>query len=100
MSAMIDPPQSIRRPLRRLWWLDPAWLFAAVIGCTILLAAVQSDAAFRLYGAPKFIAGKHLVLAALAVIVFALGRRLATATGSTPQATPARADRVAGLWFW
>ena len=97
---MIDHPQSIRRPLRRLWWLDPAWLFAAVIGGTMLAAAAQSDAAFRLYGARKFISAKHLVLAALAIIVFALGRRLATATGRTPQATPRQADRVASFWFW
>src|SRR5258705_9597353 len=97
---MIAHRSQVEQPLRRLWWLQPAWLFAAVVGGTMLAAAVQSDAAFRLYGAPKFIAGKHLLLAAAAIIVFAIGRRLAEATGRIPRSTPAAADGIVRVWFW
>ena len=83
-----------------LWWLGPASLFALVVGATMLAAAVQSDAAFRLYGAPKFIGTQHLVLAAAAIIVFALGRRLAGATGQVPRRMPDGADWLVHVWFW
>ena len=71
-----------RQPLRHLWWLGPARLFALVIGSTMLIAALQSDAAYRLYGAPKFISGKHLLLAAVVIGAMAAGRRLAAVTGA------------------
>jgi hypothetical protein len=97
---MIAPRAQSEQPLRRLWWLGPASLFAFVIGGTMLAAAVQSDAAFRLYGAPKFIAGKHLLLAAAAIAAFAIGRRLADATGKVPAGATRSADGVVRLWFW
>lgn len=89
-----------RSPLRRLWWLHPAWLFAAMIGTTALAAAVQSDAAYRLYGAPKFFHAEHLLLAAGTIVAFALGRRLAEATGSAPQTLGEQNDALIRGWFW
>ncbi len=86
--------------LRRLWWLDPSLLFAIVIGGTMLAAFVQSDAAFRLYGTPKYIDFNHLLLAFGAVLVFVVGRWLATETGRVPQSTPRSADMVVRFWFW
>src|SRR4051812_29377110 len=50
--------------LQPLWWLGPPMLFCLVVGATMLAATWQSDAAYRLYGTPKFIAAKHLLLAA------------------------------------
>ena len=86
--------------LRRLWWLDPAWLFTAIIAGTFLPAALQGSTAYRLYGTPKYIEGKHVLLAAAAIVVFVLGRALAAATGRVPRATPAESDRVVRVWFW
>ena len=79
-------PQSSSPPLRRLWWLDPAWLFAGVIGLTMLAAYVQSKEAFELYGTPKFISSDHLALAAVAIAVFWFGSFLAHRTGTVPRA--------------
>jgi len=90
----------IGQPLRHLWWLGPARLFALVIGSTMLVAALQSDAAYRLYGAPKFISGKHLLLAAVVIGAFAIGRRLAVVTGAVPRATPRRRESAALAAFW
>src|SRR5438105_1265513 len=93
-------PRPELRTLRRLWWLHPAWLFATVIGGTIVAATIQTDSAYRLYGAPKFLAAKHVLLAGAAIAVFALGRRLAEATGRIPRATPVAADGLARPLFW
>src|SRR5882724_405484 len=93
-------PRPELRTFRRLWWLHPAWLFATVIGGTILVAAIQTDAAYRLYGAPKFLTAKHLLLAGAAIAVFALGRRLAEATGRIPRSTPVNVNGLVRLWFW
>src|SRR5436305_7377452 len=92
LAAMNATPHC--QALRRLWWLQPDWLFAAVTGITVLAAALQSDGTYRLYGAPKFLAGLHVLLAAVAIAVFALGRRLAAATGCIPATTPIDADRA------
>jgi hypothetical protein len=89
-----------RQPLQRLWWLHPGWLFAVVIGGTIFVAAIQSDHAYQLYGTPKFLAPKHVLLAAVAIVVFVLGRYLAEATGRAPSPTPRQADGVVRFWFW
>ena len=86
--------------LRRLWWLDPSLLFAVVIGGTMLAAFAQSDAAYRLYGTPKYIGLAHLLLAIAAILVFAIGRWLATNTGRTPPSTPHSAEKVVRFWFW
>src|SRR5947208_2536056 len=91
---------TIGQPLRHLWWLCPARLFALVIGSTMLLAALQTDAAYRLYGAPKFISSKHLLLAAVVIGAFAVGRRLAAVTGAVPRATARRVDSIAHTAFW
>jgi hypothetical protein len=86
--------------LSRLWWLEPAWLFALVVGGTFLVAAGQSDASFRLYGTPKFIAAKHVALAAAAIFVFAIGCAVALRTGQVPKPTPRRANTIARFMFW
>jgi len=86
--------------LRRLWWLEPSLLFAVVIGGTMLAAYAQTDAAFRLYGTPKYIGLAHLILAIAAAFVFAIGRWLATATGRVPPSTPKAAEKVVHFWFW
>ena len=86
--------------LRRLWWLEPACLFAVVMGSTMLAAWAQSDSTYRLYGTPKYVEGHHVLLAASAIAVFALGRQFAMATGRVPEATPQQADRLIRFWFW
>ena len=86
-------------PLRRLWWLDPAWPFAMIVGCTMAAAYYQSDEAYRLYRTPKYIEGWHLLLAAGAILAFTLGSRLAMATGRVPQPTPESSDRIVRRWF-
>jgi hypothetical protein len=88
------------KPLRRLWWLNPAALFALVIGSTMLAASWQTDSAFELLGAPKFIAEKHVVLAALAIVVFLVGHCLAEATGKVPEPATAATDGLIERWFW
>ena len=86
--------------IRRLWWLNPAWLFAAVVGSTILAAALESDDVYRLYGTPKYIDETHVVLAAVAIFVFALGGRFEAAIAGAPEATPPESRRVVRVWFW
>src|SRR4051812_31216672 len=86
-------------PLRHLWWLGPARLFALVVATTMLIAALQSDAAYRLYGAPKFIGGKHLLLAAAVIGAFSIGRRLAAATGAVPRVAPRPAQSIVRTAF-
>jgi hypothetical protein len=86
--------------LRRLWWLDPGWLFTAIVAGTFLPAALQGSNAYRLYGTPKFIEAKHVLLAAAAIAVFVLGRWIAAATGRVPRGTPPESDRIVRIWFW
>ncbi len=89
----------MRFPIRRLWWLDPAWPFATIVGSTILAAHLQSEAAYQLYRTPKYVQGWHLLLAAGAILAFVLGTRLATATGRIPQPTPPSSSRIVQRWF-
>jgi hypothetical protein len=77
-------------------------LFCLVIGATMGAAAWQSDTAFRLYGTPKFIGAKHLLLAVGVMIAFGVGSRLATVTGKRSKVTPAAVaiDGRIQIWFW
>ena len=84
----------------RVWWLNPAWLFAAVIGITMLAAAVQSEESYRLYGTPKYIDQTHVLMAVVAIAVFALGGRLEARVSAAPRATSPESDRVVLFWFW
>lgn len=86
--------------LRRIWWLDPAFAFAAVVVPTILIAWWQSDAAFGLYKTPKYIELWHVLLAGAAVAAFTIGTRLALATHHNPRQPPADADRILRRWFY
>jgi hypothetical protein len=97
---MIPTATDQRQPLRRLWWLHPAWLFAAVVGATMWAAVIQPDASYRLYGTPKYLTEYHVLIAAIAIVVFALGRQLAEATGCVPAPTPRAADHTIRIWFW
>jgi hypothetical protein len=91
--------RGFRQPLCRLWWLDPRWLFATVVGGTMLLAALQSDAAYRLYGAPKYLEAKHVLFTVAAIAAFMLGQQLGEVTGAVPR--PKRgATHVVRFWFW
>jgi oligosaccharide repeat unit polymerase len=86
--------------IRRLWWLNPAWLFAVVIGGTMLAAALQGTYGYQLYGAHKYVGGQHVLLAALAILVFASGAWLATAIGGEIKATLPKSLRIVRIWFW
>jgi hypothetical protein len=86
--------------LRRLWWLHPAYLFTLVIGTTMFAAWMQTDAAFRLYGTPKFVGTIHLLMALGAIAVFAVGYRLAMVTGTKPRGASSSADALVEKWFW
>ena len=97
---MSRSPDFTTDSLRRLWWLDPVWPFAALVGVTIVVACLQSDAAFELYRTPKYVLPWHVLLAAGAILAFLVGRCLAAATGSTPAPAPAGCDRVIRHWFY
>jgi hypothetical protein len=86
--------------LQRLWWLQPALLFALVVGGTFGAAAMTSDAGYRLYGTPKYITAWHCGLAFTAIVAFALGYQLAQATGTTPRATPRHVHSAVRIAFW
>src|SRR5947209_3068467 len=86
--------------LQRLWWLQPALLFSLVVGGTIMMAAMTSDAGYRLYGAPKYLTAWHVGLAFAAIAAFGLGCQLAQATGRTPRATPRRVQTLVRVAFW
>src|SRR5262249_33658287 len=97
---MIRLRQQLDERLQPLWWLAPATLFCLVVGSTMAAAAWQSDAEFRLYGTPKYIATKHLLLAGGIMVAFAIGNRLGSVTGKKPKATSDFADRQVVIWFW
>jgi hypothetical protein len=86
--------------LRRLWWLHPGWLFAAVVGGTMGAAYAQTDAAYALLDTPKYINLDHVALAAAAILAFALGQQVAETTGRVPAKTPVGVNRVVRVWFW
>ena len=85
---------------RRLWWLEPSWPFAGIVGCTIVAAYSQSDAAFALYRTPKYVHGWHVALAAGAILAFLLGSRLAVATGTTSEPAQEEYDGIIRRWFY
>jgi oligosaccharide repeat unit polymerase len=97
---MIRQREQLDRRLQPLWWLAPAALFCLVIGSTMAAAAWQSDAAYRLYGTPKYIATKHLLLAGGIIVAFAIGSRLGMVTGKKPTTAPDYAERYVLIWFW
>src|SRR5689334_13837121 len=97
---MIRQRQHLDERLQPLWWLAPASLFCLVVGSTMAAAAWQSDAAYRLYGTPKFITTQHLLLAVGVIIAFAIGSRLGGVTGKRPKATSDSAERQIAIWFW
>ena len=86
--------------LQWIWWLHPALLFALVVGGTFLVAAMQSDAAYRLYGTPKYVTAEHVLLAFAAIAAFGTGYQLSQSTGRIPHATPRRIHRVVRYAFW
>jgi oligosaccharide repeat unit polymerase len=86
-------------PLNRLWWLHPAWPFAAIIGTTIIAAYCQSESAYWLYRTPKYVQFWHVLLAFAIIAAFTLGARFAEATGRAPDASPGD-DRIVRRWFF
>lgn len=86
--------------LERLWWLAPGTLFCLVIGLTMLAAAWQGDAEYRLYGTPKYIMPTHVLLAGAAIAAFAIGNWLGTITGRRPSMSPADVDQIIRPYFW
>jgi hypothetical protein len=64
------------QPLRRLWWLNPSWIFGLVTVGTFLLALSVSERAFALYNTPKFLKPEHLGIALSAWLCLEIGRRL------------------------
>lgn len=100
MSLELPAKTSGSAPLRRLWWLHPGWLFSFVIGTTIVAAVLQSEESYARYGADKFVDMKYLLFAAIAIAVFALGVRVASATCGIPKPTSPEADRAIRFWFW
>ncbi|MDX1948204.1 MAG: hypothetical protein SFU86_22630 [Pirellulaceae bacterium] len=68
--------------LVKLWWLQPGWLFALVVGLTMSAAGFQSDAAYRLYRTAKYLGTEHLVIAGLAIACFVLGTAVGERTAS------------------
>ena len=97
---MLPETQQPVARLERLWWLAPGTLFCLVVGLTMLAAAWQSDAEYRLYGTPKYITYKHVLLAGTAIAAFAIGNWLGTTTGQRPKMSPAEMDRVVRPYFW
>ena len=73
--------------LQKLWWLHPAWLFASVIGLTVLAAAAQSEAAYQLYRTPKYLETQHVAIAGMAILFFVLGCKGGESTGRIPSSS-------------
>ena len=82
------------------WWLAPTTLFFVIIGTTMVAATWQSDSAYRLYGTVKFVAARHLLLAATVIIAFSIGSKLANATGRKSKATPDSVEPHIAMLFW
>lgn len=64
------------------------------------LACALSPYAYALYGTQKYLTLWHAALAAMAVFGFAMGRRVAAATGTTPSSPPAEIDKQLTRWFY
>lgn len=65
----------------------------------MLAAWFQSENAYRIYRTPKYINGDSLLLAAAAIITFALGTVLGIRTGKVSQPARDDADRLVRIWF-
>ena len=88
-----------RAPLVAIWWLEPSLAFVLVTGVTILAAAATPVEWYRAYGTPKHIQGKDVGLAALGILAFVSGGRLASSIPFQP--LPLRgADPRLRRWFY
>lgn len=66
----------------------------------MLLAVWQSDAAYQLYGTPKYLTGAHVLMALAAMACVALGQRLGEATGKLPQTLSEADELPLERWFY
>jgi hypothetical protein len=57
----------------QLWWLHPSFLFACIVGGTMLAAVALPPSGYELYDAPKYVGVKDLFFAAACIIGFAVG---------------------------
>lgn len=74
-----SPPIPLHSPptvLRRLWWLNPSWVFGMATVSTFLLALYLSDSAYNLYESPKYLRTDHLWIPLGAWLALEIGRRL------------------------
>jgi hypothetical protein len=100
MSALRHTLASASPRILRLWWLNPAWLFAVVLGTTLLIAFLQGEGAYDRHGTPKYIETKHVLFGIMGILAYMLGARLDARIGGPPRATPSEARRVVRFWFW
>ncbi|QDV24717.1 O-antigen polymerase [Aureliella helgolandensis] len=86
--------------LNSLWWLRPSWLYFLAVGGTLLVAYLQREHDYVLYGTPKYFDFNHLLLGLGAVAVFLLGCQLGHATGKTSSGLNPTSDPVLKRCFW
>ncbi len=87
------------RPTCGLWWLHPGWAMAWLTGGTLIAAASLSDAAFKMYGAPKYVDWEYCGLGLLGIAAFAAGQWLAKSTGQVPRGLTIANRRRLVIWF-
>lgn len=82
-SFLKVPAGNVR--LERLWWLNPAIVFAVMIPGTMALAVSLSRDAYLLYRVPKYLDESHFLLSLLATAMVIGGYVWATRTGAAPK---------------
>jgi hypothetical protein len=71
--------------IERLWWLNPAIVFAVMVPGTMALAVSLSRDSYLLYRVPKYLDESHFLLSLLATAMVIGGFVWATRTGATPK---------------
>jgi oligosaccharide repeat unit polymerase len=99
-STTLSVRTTSSEPLRRLWWLNPAWGFALSVGITIVAAWCQGSNSYLLYGTPKYIRTEHMLMAFVAIAVFALGSAMARFSRAHHQGSPPENKQLVQFWFY
>lgn len=87
-------------PARPLWWLNPLAIVLGVAGTTFAAALWLSDAAFQVYGTPKYLAANHVWLVLAAGAAFAVGRQFSVGLLGGRRMVEPPTDRYLRRWFF
>jgi hypothetical protein len=87
-------------PLRRLWWLNPSWVFGMVTVGTFVLALSLSERSYDLYDSPKYLRMDHWWIPVGAWLALECGRRLGANWQQEPGDSGDRLIDDVNWWFW